>query len=128
MIGRLKFFIKFPVHVRSTLIHNATMRKFKKGDIVFKQGDVSDDYFVVVHGSVLTKANNWELGNVTVNTRMCYDGDFFGELAHYEPSETLTKDDVIELNKQRSTCIAQEDLIVLEIDKVMSSMIVNAGM
>ena len=49
------------------------------------------------------------MGNVPVNTRIAYDGDYIGEIAHFEPSDTMTQEVVDELNKQRVTTIALEN-------------------
>jgi len=45
---------------------------------------------VIIKGSVCVRVVKEELGNVPVNTRICYDGDYIGELAHFEVSESLT--------------------------------------
>lgn len=34
-----------------------------------------------------------------VNTRIAYDGDYIGELAHFEVSDSLSPDIIDELNK-----------------------------
>ena len=40
-----------------------------------------------------------ELGSVPVNTRIAYDGDYIGELAHFEVSESLSPEIIEELHK-----------------------------
>jgi hypothetical protein len=83
---------------------------------------------VIIRGTVCVKVDKEELGNIEVNSRICYDGDYCGELAHYEVSQSLTKEMIENLNKQRSTCLAMEDCEVLVIDKALSHLIINKGL
>lgn len=81
-----------------------------------------------MRGCVCVQLNKEEMGNVNVNFKTCYDGDYFGELAHFEESETLTKEMIDQFNRQRTTCIAMENCEVLEINKVESHLAINNGL
>jgi CRP-like cAMP-binding protein len=96
--------------------------------VIFKQGDSSGVFYVIIKGTVCINIVKEELGFIPFNSKIAYDGDYFGELAHFEKSETLKQEVVNELNKQRSTCMAMEECYVLEIDKVVSNMIINKGL
>ncbi|CDW86496.1 cyclic nucleotide-binding domain containing protein [Stylonychia lemnae] len=126
-LGSLKFFIKFPPDIRQQLFDLSILRRFDKGETIFNQGDPSEDFFVIVKGSVCVRVIKEELGNVPVNTRICYDGDYIGELAHFEVSESLTQEIVDELNKQRVTTKALEyPTYMLQLNKKIASRIINS--
>jgi len=121
LIGGLKFFVKFPHEIRMQLFDLANLKTFNKGETIFKQGDPSEDFFVIVKGSVCIKVIKDELGNVPVNTRVCYDGDYIGELAHFQESESLTPEIVDRLNRQRVTTLALEQPVyLLTINKLLA--------
>lgn len=93
--------------------------------MIFKQGEVSESYYVIIRGLVGLKSTRAEFGFVPVNLKTCYDGDYFGALAHFAKTETLTQEKVDELNKQKSTAVALEECDVLEIKKSKSNDIIN---
>ena len=96
--------------------------------MVFKRGDPSNSYFVIIKGSVSITVVKEEFGNVPVIIKTCYDGDYFGELAHFEGKEGQDSASLENLNMQRQTCIALEHSYILEINKAISSKIINTGM
>lgn len=83
---------------------------------------------MIIKGTISVQAIKDELGNVPVNLKTCYDGDYVGELAHFEISESLTQEMVDVLNRQRTTCVTMEECLVLEINKGESNRIINKGM
>jgi CRP-like cAMP-binding protein len=99
LIGNLKFFIKFPLETRKQLFDIGSLICYEKNQVIFKQGEKSEDFYVIIKGSVCVKTVKEELGKEPVNTRVCYDGDYVGELAHFQVSESLTKEIVDSLNR-----------------------------
>jgi len=107
LLGRLKFFYKFPEPIQRKLIENASLRQYAEGEIIFSQGEASEDFFVIVRGSVQVRQKHDEFGKEEVILRSCYDGEHFGEMIHFKESETMSKEKVAEMNKQRTTCIVR---------------------
>eukprot|EP01016_Furgasonia_blochmanni_P031793 TRINITY_DN3280_c0_g1_i1.p1 TRINITY_DN3280_c0_g1~~TRINITY_DN3280_c0_g1_i1.p1 ORF type:complete len:181 (-),score=31.21 TRINITY_DN3280_c0_g1_i1:25-510(-) len=52
ILCNLPFFSKFDYSVRRNMYAKARLLKFQAGDIVFKQGDISDLMYVIVRGAV----------------------------------------------------------------------------
>lgn len=98
-LGNLKFFIKFPQDIKLKLLQSATLREYNKDEVIYRQGDSSSSYHVIVKGTVCVNVIKEELGYIPFNYKICYDGDYFGELAHFDVSPTLTLATVNELNK-----------------------------
>ena len=59
------------------------LEEYANNQVIFSQGDKSEDFFVILKGSVCVKVIKEEMGFVPVNTKVCYDGDYIGELAHF---------------------------------------------
>ena len=79
----------------------STERKFSKGEVIFKQGDIGDSFFKILEGSVSVIANYGEANErelVVLNP-----GEFFGEMA------------VIETYPRSNTIIAVDDVRTIEI-------------
>lgn len=73
---------------------------------------------MIVKGSVCIRVLKEDLGKEPVNAKVCYDGDYVGELAHFTESESLTQEVVDRMNRQRSTAIAMEPTYALRINKL----------
>eukprot|EP00347_Sterkiella_histriomuscorum_P011112 403373711 len=127
ILNPLKFFIKFPHSVRSQLYQLATLETYSKDQVIFNQGDNSEDFYVILKGSVCVRTVKEELGNVPVNTRVCYDGDYIGEIAHFEPTDSLTPEIIADLHRQRVTTTALENpTILLKLNKKAAQLIINS--
>lgn len=72
------------------MIKKCKYRFYKKDEYIFKQGDNSESIFIIIRGSASSTIMNEETGNLPVINKIFYDGDYLGELAHYETSESLT--------------------------------------
>ena len=59
--------------------------------MIFKQGDINESYYVIIKGVVGLQTIREEFGNIPVNIKNCYEGDYFGALAHFSVSEKLTQ-------------------------------------
>ena len=75
---------------------------------------------MVVRGTVGVKYAKEETGGLEVNAKVCYDGDSFGEMVHFEPTSTMSKTMLATLNVQRTTCTALEQCYLLALDKLRS--------
>jgi len=124
----LKFFSSFPENVRTSLIRIGQWREYEAEQVIFKQGDESYSFFVVVKGSVVINCVKEELGFIPLDYKVAYDGDYFGEWIQFEESVTMNTEVLKELNKQRTTCRAMEKTYVLEISKQENNRIINDGM
>jgi two-component system NtrC family sensor kinase len=74
-----RLFSEIPPDELDELCRVANLRRFSRGDVVFKEGDPGDGLYVVVEGEVELSAK-LEIGTQRVLCRMG-PGDFFGELA-----------------------------------------------
>ena len=80
---------------------------------------------MIIKGTVCIKVDKEELGHIPVNYRVCYDGDYFGEIAHFEASEKLKPEVLEELNRQRATTIAMEETYALQMNKALANKVIN---
>jgi CRP-like cAMP-binding protein len=75
------------------------MVKVSADQVIFNQGEASSDFFVVIRGSVNERQTREDMANIPVNVRTCYDGDYFGELTHFQVSETIDAKSADKLNR-----------------------------
>ena len=85
---KLRFFMRYPKEVQNRLFEIAQhFRIDRAGVTLFKQGDASDGYYIIVKGTVKIEQNHLKYAHKKdmppVVIRTCYDGDFFGEIAHF---------------------------------------------
>jgi len=69
------------------------LKKFKKGEIIFKEGDKSDSLIIMKKGRVVLKA---ETSNGTVEFGVMKEGDYFGELSLTGTSSRLLTVEALE--------------------------------
>ena len=68
----------------------------KAGKVVFKQGELSDCYYVIIKGTIqieqaAPRFSKFEMPPIVLRT--CYDGEQFGELYYFSKnSEEVIKD------------------------------------
>jgi hypothetical protein len=72
---------------------------YEQGQVIFNQGDDSVCFYIILRGSTKAIVNKKEFGFVPFVMTTFYDGCDFGEAIHYEVSNDLTPEMVIELNK-----------------------------
>jgi len=68
-------------------------KKFKKGEIIFKEKDKSDSLIIIKKGRVVLKA---ETSNGTVEFGVMREGDYFGELSLAGTSSRLITAEALE--------------------------------
>lgn len=69
----------------SRVVKQATMKNFKKGDVLFKEGDIGDAVYVIRKGSVKISRRNKSGTDVTQTYVPA--GNYVGEMALLEPGE-----------------------------------------
>eukprot|EP00917_Polyrhabdina_sp_WS-2016_P016961 GHVP01036655.1.p1 GENE.GHVP01036655.1~~GHVP01036655.1.p1 ORF type:complete len:427 (+),score=63.21 GHVP01036655.1:71-1351(+) len=96
-INRLKFLYNIPIFkelpndVIEELIRSFSEKKYYKGEVIVKENDEGDHFFVIINGSALvTKKNS------NINTKLI-SGDWFGEVA------------LLSKSKRNATIIAESD-------------------
>lgn len=80
MCERLRFFMQYPLEIRKKLLSKAQYLRINSSEVpIFKQGDHSDVYFVIVKGSVkieqtyLRYKQDKDVPKIVIKS--CYDGD-----------------------------------------------------
>ncbi len=81
---------------------NSKQQTFKRGEVVFRAGEVSNSFFLIGDGSVDVELASEESSSTTICT--LYRGDYFGELAAIDSQYG-----------RAATILAHEDSILLEI-------------
>lgn len=81
-LHKLKFFQKYSLGTRLTLLKVSKLVHFNSGDIVFRQGDVGEFLYIIVQGSVNVRVSKKQDNYVEDKVvAVLYDGYVFGELA-----------------------------------------------
>merc|ERR1711965_1111906 len=47
-----RFFQQVPMHIAKTMVRNGTYRSVQKGEVIVRQGDRAQNFFVVISGKV----------------------------------------------------------------------------
>lgn len=81
---------------------NSKQQSFKRGEVVFRAGEISNSFFLIGEGSVDVELASEESSATTICT--LYRGDYFGELAAIDSQDG-----------RAATILAHEDCILLEI-------------
>lgn len=80
----IPFLMELDIDLREKLIENMSIEKFKKGSLVFNEGDEGDKIYIVDIGQVaIKKSIDWATGKEFL-IDYCQSGDFFGEMAVLE--------------------------------------------
>eukprot|EP00742_Colponemidia_sp_Colp-10_P007258 GILJ01007802.1.p1 GENE.GILJ01007802.1~~GILJ01007802.1.p1 ORF type:complete len:728 (-),score=100.01 GILJ01007802.1:446-2629(-) len=77
----LKFFSRFPLPICEQLLESAHLVQLEKDEVVFRQGDKGELFYIVMFGSVLIVITKAEMGNIPTVVNTLYDGASFGELS-----------------------------------------------
>jgi len=103
MLG-IPFLYGIPEEKLKTLVGSAKLEEYKTGDVVFKQGDHGDRFYIIVHGQVKIETNR---SSQSTDIGRLGAGQYFGEMA-------LVQD------KKRSATVSSygnEKSVLLSIDK-----------
>ena len=97
------------------ILERAKMINFKEGQIILKEGEPGDCFYVIEHGSVCIQIEKKGIppeenittlyGDETLNHQ--YEGDFFGEMA------------LLDFSPRSATVITNEDTSLLKINGSM---------
>jgi CRP-like cAMP-binding protein len=60
--------------------------------VIFSQGEICTDFFVILRGSVKVTLVKEDYGLIPIVINTIYDGREFGETNHYEVSENLSSE------------------------------------
>ena len=103
-VKKLKFFQQYSDEICLRLLNCAVYQFFSAGQIIFKENDFADKFFVILQGSV-SILQEYKGLNIYLNSR--YDGDTIGEYA-------LARGSIEKKEAKRSaTCMAGESLHTL---------------
>ena len=127
-LKRLRFFGKYPQPIRKQLLDESEIHVFEAGDTIFRQGESSPYFYVILRGSTKAILSKKDYGNIPIVVSTFYDGKEFGEITQYEVSENLTPDMVKQLNKQKYTCEAMEQSFILALEKERTDRVINKGL
>lgn len=87
-------FVDFDILARST----DAVRSYKAGDVIFKEGDEGEEFFIIKSGTVSIR-----LGNRTLQT--IGEGEVFGEMA------------LIDSEPRSATVVAETDCVVVPVSE-----------
>ncbi|KAL4444515.1 hypothetical protein ABPG74_016808 [Tetrahymena malaccensis] len=101
IVQKLQFFKKFSVEVNKQIINIAKLKTFEKNDFIFHQGDLADNMYIILKGSIHVRIKreediNKQLKDPVITT--IYDGFSFGDLALINLKIKQSKD-IIETNQ-----------------------------
>ena len=57
LVNKMFFFVKFNKKMREKIILNSKLITYKKGAVLFRQGDFGDKMYIILKGSVNVKVN-----------------------------------------------------------------------
>lgn len=72
------------------MFEEGNLKIFEKEEVIFKQGDYSSEFYVLLRGSVSLILNKEEYGHLPIIICTIYDGKEFGEVNRYEVSDNLS--------------------------------------
>lgn len=105
ILKNLEFFTKFKMKIGKDIIRYSSYEKFALGDIVVREGELSDFVYIILSGSIaITKS---VYGNAPVIVKTAYDGDVIGEYSFTSKN--------IEPLYHQGTCTASESCHVVKI-------------
>ena len=106
------FFSRFHKEIRIALLKESTPIEFASGDIIFREGDLGDDMYAIVRGSIVLEKVSQECRNEVIPVASLYDGRYFGELS-------LASEEVQDIKGTRTaTCVVTENTLVFAIPKI----------
>ncbi len=85
------------------VINSGSLKTFKEGEIIFKEGDEGNYFCIILDGSVRISTMIPEIGEEALS--IIYKGDFFGEMA------------LIDIAPRSATAIAHTDTTLLVVPK-----------
>ena len=106
IIAQTEIFSELPPKLIGMVSKNASIREYKKGDFIFKEGEEADSFYIIKEGTVIVKKSD----NVIAVLK---SGDFFGEMA------------LVEEYNRSATIIAGEKLTLIEIHKNVFNKVVS---
>lgn len=103
LVGKLDFFMKFYPDIRKRIYAYCQVGHFLPGQYIFKQGDIGDNVYVILKGSVSIEKTLTDLASFDIIVNSIYDGKHFGDLS-------LLSHLLKQPNKLRqASCISSED-------------------
>ncbi len=98
-----RFFSAFPAPTLAELLASTSVRAYKAGAVIVREGDPGDSLFLIVDGTVEVKGTDPK--GRQVKLAQLQQGDFFGEVA------------VLTGKPRTATVVAQTDVAVIEISR-----------
>jgi CRP-like cAMP-binding protein len=84
LFSKVPLFEGLPPAERLALARAATLRTYRRGEFIVRQGQPGESFFVIVHGRVAVTILSPDAREVVLNT--LGDGDHFGEMALLDDS------------------------------------------
>lgn len=98
-----RFFSAFPAPVLAELLASTSVRAYKPGTVIVREGDPGNSLFLIVDGAVEVRGTDPK--GRQVKLAQLQQGDFFGEVA------------VLTGKPRTATVVAQTDVAVVEISR-----------
>ena len=103
ILKNIEIFRNFSDEDIKILEENSTLKEFKKNDIIVKEGEPADSFYVILKGNVKIYITT-EVGKI-VEVCILGKGEFFGEMSFFEGT------------KRNASVDAIEDVLLLEIPR-----------
>ena len=79
LLTKFSYFERYSQDIRKKMMAQCYLRIYKKGELIYNQGDPSPYVFFILRGSVEVSVVKNDLGNLPVVIKILYEGQEFGE-------------------------------------------------
>ena len=129
-LKHLKFFLRFSDRDRKMIFQHAKYSRVPARTIIFNQGDIGDNMYVILKGRVSVEKRAPEYGNFPIVLALLKDGDHFGELGlidqekiEQQINEAEHPDGEVNVKvkdkfaRRKASCITAEETDMLVLDR-----------
>lgn len=81
VLMKLDFFQKYGQEIRHPIYRFSAIKRFEPNTIVFNQGDIGDNLYIIIQGSVNVIKSSQDFRNHSVIVSSIYSGQHFGDVA-----------------------------------------------
>ena len=104
VIKKEQGFINLSNNEVKDILKMGKLRKFKRGEVVFKEGETGDEFFIILKGSIRISTNVPGIGEEAL--AVLKSGEFFGEMA------------LIDNTVRSATAVSNEETELFSINRI----------